>query len=83
MIIFTSKDCKYCDKLKKGLDLENINYREIDVEDENHRTEIDDLYKFVEIELVPVIAMKPHLLVPTKSFNTIDEAIEIIKSLLK
>lgn len=83
MIIFTAKNCKYCDKLKKGLDLNEIKYKEIDVMDETHKKEVEDVFNFGKTDLVPIIAMKPHLLVPSKSFNTIDEAIEIIKSLVK
>lgn len=76
--IYTKKGCEYCNKLKIGLDKEGLKYLEIDID--KNRTESDKVFKFTGVDLIPIIIIKPHVLVPTKSFNTIEQAIDLIKS---
>lgn len=81
MRIYTSKDCHYCDKLKELLEKEGYEYFEVDINDKKYEKESNDVFKYVGMTIVPIILKKPHMLVPTKSFNTIEQAIQLIKSL--
>jgi glutaredoxin len=79
--IYTSEECVYCNDLKTKLQRGNIEYTDIDVDNDKNREHVDKLYEFVGKPIIPIIIKKPHILIPTRSFNTIDEAIELIKSL--
>jgi glutaredoxin len=81
MRVYTGQGCEYCKKLKELLAKENIDYVEIDVDDKENKEEADKVFEFAGVAVVPIIIKKPHMLVPTKSFNTIEEAINLIKSL--
>lgn len=83
MKIYTSKECNYCTKLKKGLDEADLNYVEVDVDNPTNNKEVCEIYSLAGEAIIPLIAIKPHLLVPTKTFNTIEEALELIKTLIK
>jgi len=81
--VYSSKECSYCTKLKKGLNEAKLNYIDIDVDDPDNSEEVNHIYWLAGEEVIPLIAIKPHLLVPKNSFNTIDEALELIKTLMK
>ena len=44
--IYTSKECKYCDKLKTGLDTTDLKYIDIDVDDPDNSNEVDKIFNF-------------------------------------
>lgn len=79
VIIYGMKKCGYCVNLKTKLVQNNIqfNYRDI----EEYKDEFNKIIEKTKKDLVPVILVEKNILVPTLSFNTIDEAIEIIKKL--
>lgn len=81
--IYTSKQCKYCDKLKTGLDGADLKYIEIDVDDGGNNNEVKKIYSLANEVVIPIITVQPHVLVPNRSFRTIDEALELIKFLTK
>jgi len=81
--IYTSKNCMYCDKLKDGLDKTELKYVVIDVDDPKNNNEVTKIYSFAGEPVIPIITIQPHVLVPKKSFNTIDEALELIEFLMK
>jgi len=81
--IYTSKECIYCDKLKKGLNETDLEYIDVDVDDPSNENEVTKIYSLVGEPVIPLITVQPHILVPKKSFNTIDEALELIKFLMK
>jgi glutaredoxin len=81
--IYTSKECKYCDKLKTGLDTTDLKYIDIDVDDPDNSNEVDKIFNLAGEQVIPIITIQPHILVPKKSFNTIDEALELIIFLMK
>jgi len=83
MRIYTSKDCVYCKKLREKLNDLKIDFVEIDVDNQANLSEVAKVYELAGEAVVPIIAKKPHLLVPKRSFNTIDEAIVLIQSLNK
>lgn len=79
--IYTSKECEYCAQLKEGLEKEDLQYFEVDVNDEKYKDECQKVFEFAGVVAIPIILKKPHMLVPTKSFNTIEQAIQLIKSI--
>lgn len=79
--IYTAKSCEYCDQLKDSLNKEGFEYIEIDINDEKNRAECEKVFQFTGVAVTPIIIKKPHVLVPTRSFNTIDQAMVLIKSL--
>jgi glutaredoxin len=81
--IYTSEECIYCDKLKKGLDKLKMEYINIDIDKPENEKEWEKIFAFSEEGTIPVITVQPHALVPKRSFNTIDEALELIKFLMK
>ena len=81
MKVYTQTNCPYCEKLKEGLDAEGIPYSEVNIADEKNIEETEWLFKLTQKNLVPVIFSPPYILVPTVSFQTIDEAIMRIKQL--
>jgi glutaredoxin len=81
--IYTSKDCVYCDKLKKGLGKTDLKYIVVDVDDIKNANEVAKIYSFAGEAVIPIITIQPHVLVPKKSFKTIDQALELIEFLMK
>lgn len=81
--IYTSKECVYCAKLKTGLEKTDLEYIEVNVDNPENAKEVEKIYSLVGETVIPIITIQPHLLVPKKSFNTIDEALELIKFLMK
>lgn len=83
MKIYSSKGCVYCNKLKEGLKLLNIEYVDIDIDLTENSEECEKIFKLAGEGVIPIIIIKPHVLVPNRSFKTIDEAINLISSLIK
>ena len=79
--IYIDKQCGYCKKLKEGLNKYNIKFTEVDVDLPSNERETNKIFELAGERVIPIITIKPHLLVPKKSFNTIDEAIGIIRNL--
>lgn len=80
--IFSADKCPHCVKLKDGLDKLGLIYEDIDVSDSNKAEEVVYAFEAAEVEVIPIIVVDSNLLVPGRSFNTIDEAIIIIQNLL-
>ena len=75
--IFSMKGCPHCENLKNKLNENNIDYIDIDV-DENE--ELYDLFsKKVDNQYLPAILIGKTAFVPDRSFQTIDEAVELVK----
>lgn len=81
MRIYTSKKCHYCDDLKTKLKNNNLEYKEINVDAEENSEEVKQVFDFAGEEIIPIIIKDKDMLVPSRSFQTIDQAIELIKSL--
>ena len=81
--VYTSEECEYCDELKDWLFVIGIEFFVIDVDNPINKEEVDKIFSLAGNDVIPIITIKPHLLVPGKSFNTIKEAVELIKSLMK
>lgn len=80
IVIYGMKKCGYCVNLKTKLVQNNIQfiYRDID----EYKEEFNKIIEKTKNDLVPVILVEKNILVPSISFNTIDEAVDIIKILI-
>ena len=74
--------CPYCAELKELLTKENIEYTEININDENHATEVNEIMEASKAEEVPIIKIEKQLLVPNISFKSITEAVKITKQFI-
>ena len=75
--MFSMKGCPHCDNLKNKLIENNIEFVEIDI-DENELL-YERFSKKVNNEFLPAILVGKTAYVPEKSFTTIDEAVELVK----
>lgn len=77
--VFGIEGCSYCEEIKTKLGEGNIEYKYIDINLDENKKEADDLFEVAQTDRVPVIVVNRTILVPEKSFDTIDEAYETIK----
>ena len=75
--VFSMKGCPHCDNLKNKLKENNIEFVEIDI-NENELL-YERVSKKVNNEFLPAILVGKTAYVPEKSFTTIDEAVELVK----
>jgi len=75
--VFSMKGCPHCDNLKNKLKENNIEFVEIDI-DENELL-YERFSKKVNNEFLPAILVGKTAYVPEKSFTTIYEAVELVK----
>ena len=75
--VFSMKGCPHCDNLKNKLKENNIEFVEIDIDDDNLLYE--RFSKKVDNEFLPAILIGKTAYVPERSFTTIDEAVELVK----
>ena len=76
-VVFSMKGCPHCDNLKNKLKENNIEFVEIDIDDNNLLYE--RFSKKVDNEFLPAILIGKTAYVPERSFTTIDEAVELVK----
>jgi glutaredoxin len=81
IIIYTIKNCSYCNSLKELLLENNIIYTEIDGDLPENDIKFIELSKITNSLNVPTIIVGDNILVPEISFDTIIEAIELIKKM--
>ena len=74
--------CPYCDKLKGLLKDDDIEFKEIDINDKRYKLEFNKIMEISGADSVPIVIVKKKILIPEKSFMTIEEGFEIIKKLL-
>lgn len=77
--IFTLKNCGACLLLKQRLDDLKINFIELPLDDDEDNNKLFD--KVLEIsneDSVPTVLLGNIVLAPEKSFNHVDELVEII-----
>lgn len=79
--VFYTDTCPYCKKLMKGLDDLNISYNKVDVDTEDGEKEFLELYEITNSNNIPVIIIGNQVLVPEIAFNTIKDALILIKKL--
>jgi len=81
IIIFTMNGCPWCGTLKEQLDEKGIEYVAKDVDE--FKTMYDNFVKITKSDLLPAILVGKNALVPQKSFNTIEQAVEVIQGFLQ
>ena len=82
LTIYTMVDCPYCAELKKLLEQENIEYRNVDIDLPENEEEFNQIIEVSKAEEVPIIRIEKQLFVPNVSFKTINEAVELTKKFL-
>ena len=75
--VFSMKGCPHCDNLKNKLKENNIEFVEIDIDD--NELLYERFSKKVNNEFLHAILVGKTAYVPEKSFTTIDEAVELVK----
>lgn len=80
--VYTMEGCPYCDKLKGLLKDGDIEFKEIDINDKRYKLEFNKIMEISGADSVPIVIVKKKILIPEKSFMTIEEGFEIIKKLL-
>lgn len=71
--------CPYCEEIKQKLTEGNIEHRYIDIDLPENEQEATEVLNYAQSDRVPIIVVNSTILVPEKSFDTIDEAYGIIK----
>ena len=79
--VFSMKGCPHCDNLKNQLKENNIKFSDIDVD--KHEELYEKFSKKVDNEFLPAIMIGIKAFVPDRSFNTINEAVDLIKTHLQ
>lgn len=79
--IFSMKGCPHCDKLKDKLKENDINFLVLDVDE--HEELYDKFSKKVDNEFLPAILIGKTAFLPEKSFQTIDDAVNLVKKHLQ
>lgn len=80
--IYTIQKCVYCNELKTLLKQENIEYKEIDVDLKENEQEFNKILEIAKTEYLPIILVNKRILTSEKSFNTIIQAVNLIKKFL-
>ena len=80
--VYTMEGCPYCDKIKGLLKDDDIEFKEIDINDKRYKLEFNKIMEISGADSVPIVIVKKKILIPEKSFMTIEEGFDIIKKLL-
>lgn len=80
--IYTMSNCPYCAELKKLLEQENIEYRNVDIDLPENQEEFQQILEVSNAEEVPIIRIEKQLFVPNVSFKSITESVELVKKFL-
>jgi len=80
--LFGFEGCPYCEEMKGLLDGENIQYTYIDVNLIENAEIVERVIDDNDIDSVPVVLVGEVLLVPEKSFDTVQEGFELTKRFL-
>jgi len=78
--IYTSKQCAYCVELTEKLTKLELKFVEIDVDDAKNKEPVGLMFEKAGEAVIPIIVIPPHILVPKRSFVTIDNAIDLIQN---
>lgn len=76
--IYSIPSCPYCNELKEILTERNIKFRDVDVNLPENEKEFDRIYAVTKSDDVPTVMVYNQLLVPERSFKTIEECADLI-----
>lgn len=82
MQIYTSKQCPYCVELTEKLTKLELKFVEIDVDDDKNKESVGLMFEKAGEAVIPIIVISPNIMVPKKSFVTIDNAIDLIQNMI-
>jgi len=74
--IYSIPECPHCTRLKNLLDEKGYKFTDINANLPENEIEYMEVYKASGVDSVPIIRIENELLVPEKSFNSIEEAVE-------
>lgn len=80
--IFSMKNCSYCEELKERLIEMNIEFTDVDINSKKGKEEFEIVGRVVKTDYVPIIIVGRNVLIPETSFQTIEQASNIVKNLL-
>lgn len=80
--IYSIPQCPYCNELKEKLTEANIEFKDVNVLLEEHKTEYDAIVEKTKSDEVPIVRVGNQLLVPNVSFHSITEAYDLTKKFL-
>jgi glutaredoxin 3 len=80
--IYSIPQCPYCNELKEKLTEANIEFKDVNVLLEEHKTEYDAIVEKTKSDEVPIVRVGNQLLVPNVSFHSINEAYDLTKKFL-
>ena len=80
--LYTVENCPYCTELKEMFKKDGIEFIEVDVNKPENEAEFNKLYEVTECDDVPMVKVGKQILVPNKSFSSINEAKELTIKLL-
>lgn len=90
IIVYTMKGCPFCEQFKEILHKENIQYIDRDIHE--NEDEYNLFVKATNNELIPSLLViedvksknpKSFLYAPEKNYETLDEALEIVRGHIK
>jgi glutaredoxin len=76
--VFSMGGCPHCDNLKNLLKENNIDFIELDVD--QHEELYEKFSKKVNNDFLPAILIGKTAFLPDRSFQTINEAVELVKN---
>ena len=74
--------CSYCKEMKEILENNNVDYRYVDIDLPDNQEEVVKVFNVAQSERIPVIVVNNTILVPEKSFDTLEEAYDTIKRII-
>jgi glutaredoxin len=71
--------CPYCQELKEMLKNDNIEFIDVNVNLKEHRNEFQKIVSVCKCDDIPIVMVGKQLLVPNRSFRSIEECLLLIK----
>jgi len=81
--LYTMEECPYCKELKDLCTKEGIKFEEVNIHSDKDKEEVDKVFELTKVDSVPIAKVGNQLIAPDVSFTSIEEAFDIIKTLLK
>ena len=80
--VYTMKECPYCTEMKDMLKNEGIEFKDIDIDEPKNKLEFNKLVEISGADSVPVVIVGKKILIPERSFFTIEEGFYTVKKLI-
>ena len=81
-IVYSFKECPYCQEIKELLTKDNIEFTDVDITLKENEEEYNEIMKIAKSEMVPIVRVGNQLLVPNVSFKSINECHTLVKKFL-